>query len=92
MKESRILTKKKGQKMSLTKKEYNEFMDWYNKTNPTADQMNDYWKEKNKNKPKEKDIKVDFTCGLNDNYQGLGSGNYTLEEYAEYELNQQDVR
>lgn len=78
--------------MSLTKKEYNEFMDWYNKTNPTADQMNDYWKEKNKNKPKQKEKNFSFTYGLDDNYQGLGNGNYTMEEYAEYELNRQDVR
>lgn len=75
--------------MSLTKKEYNEFIDWYNKKNPTADEMNNYWKEKNKNNPKQK---VDYTYGLDGNYKGFGNGHYTIEEYAEYELNKQNIR
>ena len=78
--------------MSLTKKEYNEFMDWYNKTNPTADEMNNYWKEKNKNKPKQEETKIDFSYSLDSNYQGFGNGHYTMEEYAEYELNKQNIR
>lgn len=78
--------------------ELQEFRNWCNSqpTPPTADQMNNYWKEKNKDKPKQKE-----TTWLNydpwgndcqDNYKGLGNGNYTMEEYVDYELDPQDVR
>ena len=72
-----------------TIKEIREFDEWYKKNNPTADEMNNYWKEKNKNKLKQK---VDYTYGLDSNYQGFGNGHYTMEEYAEYELNKQNIR
>ena len=73
----------------VTIKEIREFDEWYKKNNPTADEMNNYWKEKNKNKLKQK---VDYTYGLDSNYQGFGNGHYTMEEYAEYELNKQNIR
>ncbi len=66
----------------MTSKEWKEFLDWSNKKNPTTDQTN----EKNKNKPKQKEKNFNFSYGLDDNYQGLGNGNYTMEEYASYEL------
>ena len=74
--------------------ELKEFDSWYisQLTPPTADEMNDYWKEKNKDKPKQEETKIDFSYILDDNYQGLGNGNYTLEEYVDYELDPQDIR
>ena len=49
--------------------------------------MNNFWKEKNKNKQK-----VNYTYGLDGNYKGFGNGHYTIEEYAEYELNKQNIK
>ena len=60
----------------VTIKEIREFDEWYKKNNPTADEMNNYCKEKNKNKLKQK---VDYTYGLDSNYQGFGNDHYTME-------------
>lgn len=70
----------------MTSKEWKEFLDWSNKTNPTNNQKDNYLKEKQKNKSKQEEKNFNFSYGLDNNYQGLGNGNYTMEEYAGYEL------
>lgn len=67
----------------MTNTEYKDFMKWYQETNPTADQMNDYWKVK---KVKAKKIDCCFAGLGEEDYQGLGNGNYTMEEFDSYEL------
>ena len=56
--------------------------------NPTQDEILERMREMSLNPTPDPVQKVKFSnaWGLDDNYQGLGNGNYTMEEYESYEL------
>lgn len=62
--------------------------EWIRATNPTQDEYLAKLREISLNPTPDPVQKVEFSnaWGLDDNYKGLGNGNYTMEEYAEYEL------
>lgn len=62
--------------------------EWIKEKNPTQDEILERLREISLHPTPDPVQKVKFSndWGLDDNYQGLGNGNYTMEEYESYEL------
>lgn len=62
--------------------------EWVEANNPTKEEYLAKLREISLNPTPDPVQKVEFSNNwdLDDNYKGLGNGNYTMEEYAEYEL------
>ena len=70
------------------------FDKWVRETNPSNEERLVRLREMSLHPTPDPVQKVEFSnwCDIDDNYQGLGNGNYTMEEYSHYELEQQDIR
>lgn len=62
--------------------------EWVKAKNPTQDEYLAKLREISLNPTPDpvQEVKFSNDWGLDDNYQGLGNGNYTMEEYESYEL------
>jgi len=62
--------------------------EWVKAKNPTQDEILERMREISLHPTPDpvQEVKFSNDWGLDDNYQGLGNGNYTMEEYESYEL------
>lgn len=70
------------------------FDKWVRETNPTNEERLARLREISLHPTPDpvQEVELSNAWGLEDNYQGLGNGNYTMEEYSHYELQQQDIK